>query len=70
MQKIYKVNKCPLIKQSYSECYYNSLNSQGIECAIYYCCENFEQCDTYKTRMNETASGGTSIQADAMEAGT
>jgi len=39
---------CPLLQNPYECCYCNNLRSQTIQNIIYYCGNNFEECDIYK----------------------
>ena len=44
---------CPFVGNPLSECFLVGMNSQNIEQAIYYCGDNFEECEIYKKRTHK-----------------
>ncbi|TAL22277.1 MAG: hypothetical protein EPN94_11400 [Nitrospirae bacterium] len=39
---------CPFVQNPDDDCYIVTLDSLKVEAAIYYCGENFKECDIYK----------------------
>ena len=40
---------CPFVSNPFEECFIANINSQSIDEAIYYCGNNFEECERYRT---------------------
>jgi len=38
---------CPFVANPFNECFIANINSQNIDQAIYYCGNNFEECEIY-----------------------
>ena len=45
----YKKKLCPHVKNPSTNCYCSKLTSSDIEKAIFYCSNNFESCEIFKT---------------------
>jgi len=49
---------CPFVANPFDECFIARINSQNIDQAIYYCGNDFEECEIYRSH-NQT---GTSVK--------
>lgn len=42
--------RCPFVTNPFEGCIITNINSQNIDEAIYYCGNNFEECEIYRSR--------------------
>ena len=41
---------CPFVASPFEACFVNSINSQNIDLAIYYCGKHFDECEIHKKK--------------------
>jgi hypothetical protein len=53
-RKVFSHKRCPFLKRPPSnDCYCVKLNSLSIEAAIYYCGNNYFECEIYKSSLQK-----------------
>jgi hypothetical protein len=45
------VDLCPFCHKPFEHCYSRSLNSQSVDKVLHYCCNNFSDCEIYKSNI-------------------